>query len=198
MKFELWYPVKKPLTVNQKFGENLNSIYKNLGMLGHNGWDIFALDGDPIYAAHDGMVTFSGEDGSGGLGVVIRTKEKYDWAHEGEIKQVYYKSIYWHLKKGSIKVLSGQEIKTGDLIAQADNTGLSTGAHLHFGIKPVIQGEQDWQWYNLVQDNGYLGAIDPSLYFNKYFAVDAVVVVGIYETIKKLISDYLKEKYNIS
>ena len=182
-KFELWYPVKKSIKVHQKFGENLIPMYKEMGMLGHNGWDIQAKDGDPIFAAHDGIVTFTGEDGSGGLGVVIRTTQKFDYTKEGETKQVYFKSIYWHLAKGSFKVKPGDSVKAGDLIALADNTGKSTGSHLHFGIKPVIQGEADWQWFNLEQDNGFLGSVDPELHFNSYYAEDAIVVLGIYQKI---------------
>lgn len=80
------------------------------------------------------------------------------------IIKAYAKSIYWHLQKGSIVVTASQKVKAGDLIALADNTGMSTGSHLHFGLKPVKKGEADWQWYNIEQTNGVNGAIDPLPY----------------------------------
>ena len=91
MKFELYYPIK-PWRINQRFGENLNDFYKKIGLLGHNGIDFYALDGFPIYAAHDGTVTFCGEDGSGGLGVVVRTNETYDYysSTTGELQPAYF------------------------------------------------------------------------------------------------------------
>lgn len=178
-QFELYYPVK-PLHVNQNFGENATSYYKDvLKLNGHNGIDFQAFHGQTVRASHDGIVTFSGEDGSGGLGVVIRTEEKFEYLGN----EVYFKSIYWHLMEGSIVAKAGQRVKVGDILGKADNTGLSTGDHLHFGVKPVLQGEQDWEWYNVEQKNGYNGAIDPNPYFNRYFAEDKTIVLSIYKRI---------------
>lgn len=161
-KLQLQFPLKY-WSVNQHFGENANPYYAQLGLKGHNGMDLYAPDGTPVYAAHDGTVTFAGEDGSAGLGVVIRTDKEYAY---GDGK-AFYKTIYWHLKKGSIVVHASQKVKAGDLLAQADNTGMSTGSHLHFGLKPVYQGENDWSWWNAEQNNGYAGAIDPEPYLPK-------------------------------
>ena len=101
-KFELWVPIK-PYFITQGFGESLIDYSKppyNMPSGKHNGIDMIGSLGQACRATHDGVVTFAGEDGSGGLGVVIRTKEKFwynnDWA--------YFKTIYWHLKTGSIKV----------------------------------------------------------------------------------------------
>lgn len=170
MKFVLKPPLKF-ISITQKFGQNGTAYYAEQGMKGHNGIDMFAMDGTPVYAAHDGRVTFTGYDGAGGLGVVIRTEEKFDYGK----KEVYFKTIYWHLKKDSIKVTGSQKVKAGDLIAQADNTGLSTGSHLHFALKPIYKKEKDWQWENLEQDNGYKGAIDPLPYFEESLETPVVV-----------------------
>src|SRR6185295_20390790 len=78
---------------SQAFGKNLSPLYKQLGMLGHNGIDYVCISGTPVYAAHEGMVTYAGVDSSGGWGVVIRTNEAFDY----ENGLSYFKSIYWHL-----------------------------------------------------------------------------------------------------
>lgn len=134
--------------------------YQKMGLKGHNGWDMVAFDGTPIYASHDGRVVFTGYDGAGGLGVVIRTNEEVEY--NGGL--AFMKTIYWHLKKDSLTVTGSQQVKAGDLIGLADNTGFSTGSHLHFGLKPMKRGEEEWIFYNLDDTNGYNGAIDPSPY----------------------------------
>lgn len=190
-KLELWYPVK-PFILNQGFGvcgsPELCSLYKSLGLDAHNGQDMGTLHGQTVRSAHDGVVTFAGEDGAGGLVVVIRTIK----THEYNGQQVYFKTVYAHLKKGSIIIVPGQSVKTGQIIAQADNTGASTGDHLHFALKPQIQGEADWVWENLEQNNGYRGAIDPNSYWTKYYAEDKEKVLVILAAIKEIWTKILK------
>lgn len=182
MKFELWIPIK-PYTLTQGFGVNGEYYRANgINILGHNGLDLVGTDGQIIRASHDGVVTFTGEDGKGGLGVVIRTNEKYYW--EPAKDWVYMKSIYWHCKPNTFKVKPGDIVKVGDSIAECDSTGFSTSSHLHWGVKPVQQGEQEWEWYNILQDNGYYGAIDPKPFFNNYYAQDAQWVIS---TMQKMI-----------
>lgn|SRR3990167_2497627 len=166
-KLELFYPVKNPCFRTQGFGEHLVD-YSSYGMIGHNGWDIVGTLGQLCRAAHDGEVVFAGEDNSAGLGIVIRTLNKREFG-AGE---AYFKTIYWHLKPGSVRVTAGQKVRVGDLLAECDTTGKVTGTHLHFGLKPVTQGEADWQWFNLEQKNGYLGAIDPAPFWTGLYAED--------------------------
>jgi len=133
----------------QLFGENQLPIYKELGLAGHNGIDISLENGDPIYAAHDGIIDFAGTDsmsymnGPAGLGITLKG--------DG------YKTIYWHLLE--FKVKPGDRVKMGDLIALGDNTGYSTGSHLHFGLKLL-----DNAGNVLDRNNGYDGAVDPLPY----------------------------------
>ena len=188
MKLELWFPVK-PKIINQAFGNANDFYFKNgINIIGHNGIDFYASDNQPIHAAHAGVVTFTGEDGKAGLGVVIRTEEEFDY----KSVPTYFKTIYWHCKPNTFKVKPGDKVNAGDILAHADNTGLSTGTHLHFGLKPVGQGEQEWEWFNLEQDNGYLGSIDPASYFNGFYAEDAVKVASIFQQIIDLLTNFLK------
>lgn len=159
MRLRLQYPVQPP-TINQVFGVNGDYYQKNgINITGHNGIDFRAYHGQEVYASHDGIVTYAGLDNREGLGIVLRTKEQVDY--DGGVG--FVKTIYWHLKDVSVTV--GQEIRLGQLIGHADNTGLSTGDHLHFGLKPILKGENDWTWWNAEPNNGYGGAIDPAPYF---------------------------------
>ena len=184
-KFELWYPVKNPFVISQKFGENPEFYQREYDMKSHNGWDIVGVVGQIIRASHDGIVTFTGEDGRGGLGVVVRSEEKY-W-YEPIQEWVYFKTVYWHCLPGSFAVKPGDKVKIGTALAKCDSTGFTGNSHLHFGLKPVLKGEQDWEWYNLEQNNGWFGSIDPEPFFNKYYAEDAQLVLSILSKIKELL-----------
>lgn len=161
MKLLLKHPTKK-VQINQGFGAEKTAPemlekYIAIGMKGHNGLDYNAPEGTPIMAMHDGTVTYAGLDGSNGNLIVIMTDRMFDYKDT----QAYAKTYYGHLQTGSFKVTAGQKVKCGDVIALSGNTGMSFGAHLHAGVKWVQKGEQDWQWYNLEQNEGYNGATDP-------------------------------------
>lgn len=163
MKLLLKHPTKK-IQINQGFGAKTDPDmlpkYQAIGLKGHNGLDYQAPEGTPIMAMHDGTVVYAGLDGSNGNLIVIKTDKEYDYL-EGSS---YFKTFYGHLQTGSYKVTAGTQVKCGQIIACAGNTGMSFGAHLHMGLKPVQKGEDEWTWFNLEQNNGYNGAIDPTPY----------------------------------
>ena len=168
-KLKLSYPVETVI-ISQVFGVK-GQFYTNQGMLGHNGLDMMAQDGYPVYAMHDGLTSCQ-IDAGGGHGVVIVTDKEYDDENGG---QCLYKSIYWHLVDGykypkwksPFQDKTGfTKVRTGELIGYADNTGASSGSHLHIGLKRCLKGE-DWGTFeNLDQMNGYHGAINPMPFFN--------------------------------
>ena len=135
------------VSIIQPFGVNYADFYKQLGLLGHNGIDFRAFDGCNVYASHDGIIMQAGDDGTGGIIVVI-------WDKNGG-----YKTLYYHLK--SVIVKQGDEVKRGDIIAISDNTGkMTTGSHLHHALKLC-----DINGNTLNLNNGYYGCIDQSPYF---------------------------------
>lgn len=87
----------------------------------HNGIDIAADKGKPIYAAAPGEVAYSGS-GLRGYGNVVFLRHDQSTI-----------SIYAHNKRN--KVRKGQKVKRGQLIALLGSTGRSTGPHIHFEIR---------------------------------------------------------------
>ena len=87
----------------------------------HNGIDLDADLGDPIRAAHDGVIS--------GIGNLSR----YSYGKWITINhQNGLTTLYGHLSAQSVAV--GQTVKAGDIIGYAGSTGYSTGAHLHFTL----------------------------------------------------------------
>jgi murein DD-endopeptidase MepM/ murein hydrolase activator NlpD len=169
MKFQISYPLDI-IKFYQTFGQNAGMYAdpKYGGIKGHNGIDLMATHGTPIYATHDGYANYEVDNG-GGHGVVVTSDTQFDYKGQ----PAYFKTIYWHLVDSSLEPkfkspIEGKfnvEVRNGELIGYADNTGASTGDHLHFGLKPMAKNP-DGSFYNLEQTNGYLGAIDPVPYFD--------------------------------
>jgi len=181
MRLALFYPVS-PMVITQEFGKNLVPNYKAMGLRGHPGVDCAGIEGQEIFAASDGKVVFAGADEGGGCGVVIRTEDEREINGES----AYIKHIYWHILP-NIPVGVGQIVKVGDTVGYMGSTG-AKGVHLHFSIKPqqaVI--EQDWQWYNTQQANGYAGNCDPKPYFNEKYASGVRIQYQIIEKLKLLV-----------
>ncbi len=99
----------------------LTSSYGRRWNRNHNGIDIGAKTGTPIYAADNGVVVES-EYQSNGYGNIIKIDH-----------QNGYVSYYAHCSKLYANV--GDVVAKGDLIAAVGNTGRSTGPHLHFEIR---------------------------------------------------------------
>jgi murein DD-endopeptidase MepM/ murein hydrolase activator NlpD len=82
----------------------------------HTGRDYGVPTGTPVYAPEAGVVKHRGNTGSAGIAVVI----------QGSTRNSYF----FHLE--SIAVAYNQAVSAGDLLGYTDNTGHSTGPHLHF------------------------------------------------------------------
>ncbi|HEU0031340.1 MAG TPA: M23 family metallopeptidase [Kofleriaceae bacterium] len=88
----------------------------------HLGIDYSAPVGTPVWAAAPGTVIFRGFN-NGGAGNLVSIK------HDSGIE-----THYMHLSKfADIKV--GQRVAAKTVIGYVGSTGLSTGPHLHFGVK---------------------------------------------------------------
>ncbi len=86
----------------------------------HEGVDIAAQHGTPIFAAEAGRVIFSGR--MRGYGNVVIVK------HAGR-----YRSVYAHASR--LLVRKGEFVERGQKVAEVGSTGRSSGPHLHFEIR---------------------------------------------------------------
>ena len=131
----VWPIAMEGTYITSGYGNRLHPIqgvYKN-----HAGIDISGsnVNGAPVVAAADGVVTYAGWIGGYGNCIIIN--------HGSGIV-----SLYGH---GSETVaIVGQVVKQGDIIMKVGSTGNSTGPHVHFEIRkngevvdpiPYLNGE---------------------------------------------------------
>lgn len=121
-----------PLT--QGFGQNPD-LYAKFGLRGHNGLDYGLSNGTDVLAPHSGKIIEVANDPAGYGNYIKIENDK-----EG--------SVLAHLKDSLVSV--GSSVTEGQLIAHSNNTGNSTGPHLHWGYYVFPRNRQ----------NGYGGFID--------------------------------------
>lgn len=104
--------------IGASVGQKINPFYKVPSQ--HNGLDIIAAQGEPVYAAANGLVNEVKRSGKG-LGNVVEIK------HDGG-----YFTRYAHL--GNISVVTGQNIRKGQKIGSVGVSGNSFAPHLHYEV----------------------------------------------------------------
>lgn len=104
-------------------GQISTMVWWHGGYDGHDGIDIVAPFGTPVYAAENGVVTAAvsdfGWNGGRGNYIIIQGDSGY-------------RTYYYH--NNDIFAYVGQRVTAGDLIATIGLTGWTTGYHLHFGV----------------------------------------------------------------
>ena len=87
----------------------------------HQGIDISAPKGWPVYATADGIVCETDRDWGGyGKHVVIQHPNGYS-------------TLYAHLAKA--RVSTGERVRAGQIIGEIGKTGRATGYHLHYEVR---------------------------------------------------------------
>ncbi|MCM3504415.1 peptidoglycan DD-metalloendopeptidase family protein [Curtobacterium sp. ODYSSEY 48 V2] len=91
----------------------------------HMGVDFAPGEGTPIRSVAAGtVIKVQAHDGGFGNDVWVQ--------HDVDGKQ--FVSVYGHMKDGTFKVVTGQEVAVGDELGEVGSTGNSTGPHLHLEI----------------------------------------------------------------
>jgi murein DD-endopeptidase MepM/ murein hydrolase activator NlpD len=93
---------------------------RGIGTRFHEGIDIAASTGTPIYASGDGVVTFAGY--KPGLGKTVIIDHGFGLT-----------TVYGH--NSQLYVKDGDRVKRGVNISAVGRTGRSTGPHLHYQIE---------------------------------------------------------------
>ena len=113
-----WISPLSSYTLTSPFGMRIHPIQKVWKM--HNGVDMSAPQGTPIYAAKSGKVTTTSYQ-AGGAGYYVSINHG-----DG------FSSVYMHMTHYIVS--PGQYVSAGQVIGYVGSTGGSTGPHLHFGI----------------------------------------------------------------
>ena len=194
MTNKIIYQPLKPFFINQGFGENRSCVdlattskvitcdgsnppsgFRSLyGEKGHLGIDLMASRAQEVYCAQGGTVYEIDTNPKSGLDVRIISKMNGNT----------YRHIYEHLLGYQPSI--DAKIRTGQLIGWADNTGWSSGNHLHFQLEKLI--------------NGIWVPIDPLPLMAPIFAKDILYMVDKLQYIKEqvaIIADRLANRLRV-
>jgi hypothetical protein len=144
--------------ITSKYGN-----FENFRNHSHTGIDFKMNEGEPLKSIQDGIIEKVVDYGSQNIGKGVLVKFE-----DGRT------AIYGHMS--DITVQQGQYVSAGDLIGYSGNTGFSTGAHLHFGIK----------------ENGDF--LDPSPYIDKIQHMNDVIQ---HQTTKVNFFDSMQQHMNV-
>lgn len=114
-------PFDGSFNMSQDFGVP-HQRYTAMGLAGHNGVDFALPPETPIYASFSGECWEAGPSPTWGNHVKIRDELGGDW--------IYAHMEPWELPR------PGTWVSEGMIVGYSNNTGLSTGPHLHFGYRP--------------------------------------------------------------
>jgi murein DD-endopeptidase MepM/ murein hydrolase activator NlpD len=87
----------------------------------HWGVDVQAYHREALYATASATVAWAYHDTRYGMGKTVKLCTPSGWC-----------AVYMHLDEWVVS--TGQDVQRGQLVGYADNTGFSTGTHLHYQI----------------------------------------------------------------
>jgi len=102
-------------------GVVVGSPFGARGGRAHDGIDLPAPVGTPVYAAADGQVIYAG-DGIHGYGNLVVVQ------HAGDLLTVY-------AHNSALLVRQGQWVRSGERVALVGQSGRASGPHLHFEVR---------------------------------------------------------------
>ena len=120
------WPIKAPslLKVSSSFGPRLHPIEKR--EMFHNGVDLVAKIGTPIFAPEPGIIVAIKIEGKYGLFLALKHNENFTTVYSQLDK-------FGELEGNPLK--TGDQISAGHILGYVGNSGVSTGPHLHYEIR---------------------------------------------------------------
>jgi hypothetical protein len=95
------------------------------------GYDVVAAAEGTVIRASDGYFDRCTACATSGTQCTNATTNMVVVQHRDKVTR------YLHLKKGSVRVKAGDVVTCGQVLGQIASSGCSTGAHLHFEVRPV-------------------------------------------------------------
>lgn len=131
----IWPLPSNYVAISSEYGNRPHPVYGDKRF--HDGIDLPAPEGTPVFAVQDGRVT-------------------WDWYRAGyglcvELNHGASETIYAHLSAIATKI--GTQVQEGDVIGYVGSTGLSTGPHLHFGVYVNNNPCNPEQWLAVPSNN---------------------------------------------
>jgi murein DD-endopeptidase MepM/ murein hydrolase activator NlpD len=156
-------PAIQPVSMKDltRFGSSFGTRYHPILKVvrPHEGIDLTAPKGTPIYATADGKVVQAGFR-AGGFGKKILIDHGFG-----------YRTLYGHCDE--VMVTPGQMVKRGEVIGEVGSTGLSKSSHLHYEVHvngrpvdPVNYYASDLSDKEYDRMIGMLSEADPSFDIN--------------------------------
>ncbi len=186
-KFSSCYPAK-PYHLNQAWGVP-SPLYKQFGFGLHNGIDIAHGTDKFLYAPFDYTVVRIGNQPNGGGIFFGIMSEEYQWP-DGR-----YRVLLDMLHCEKLLCFEGMSGKTGDKLAVAGNTGLSTGPHTHLQPRRVMNwnGKSgDSLSWSQVDHNDANGSFDIVPYFTGDYAQDIALLTKKLGLLQQVFALYKK------
>jgi hypothetical protein len=167
-EFRLIWPTPEPKIITQWYGIN-PQWYSPFGLPGHEGLDMRSLNGTPIYAMAAGeVIRVETNPNNGPYGIHVRLK------HVVGGKE--YRTVYAHFQTPSVAV--GDKVNAGDTVGLSDNTGNSSGPHLHITVKCIGHGSPWMNTGNIINPVPYLPALFPECLIAGYEGTGWRVDIG--------------------
>ncbi len=103
--------------VTSSYGDRTNPVLHKQEF--HDGIDIAVIEGTEVKTPQDARVSAVGTSKTFGTYIKLKTDDGYE-------------IMFAHLSKTKAK--EGKKVAKGEVVALSGNTGLSTGAHVHYSL----------------------------------------------------------------
>jgi|GEM_PF-2488584 len=101
------------------------------------GWGVVAAADGVVEAATDGFYDRCTSCPASGASTTCGLGFGFGFGNHVVVNHGSYKVIYAHMRSGSLRVRAGDTVRCGDPIGEIGSSGCTTGAHLHFEVRPL-------------------------------------------------------------
>ncbi len=129
---EFIWPLESSYTIAKGFDEKKHPVYGTIEF--HQGIDITAKEGEPIFAAAAGTIAEIGFNEEDGNYIYLEHGETRYESNGNTYNDGYTRTFYAQLSDFAEGLEEGSFVEQGDIIGYVGATGDATFPHLHFGL----------------------------------------------------------------